>query len=185
MSFIDSPEQMETSHKHLHALCINPAATFDSQHNDEHIILILRAHPVTFYPWLSFAIVAFFMPFFFNLFLADFFNFRELLFINIFFFSGLFSYIFINFLLWVYNVGIVTNHRVLDIDYKSVLQKETSGSTLDDVVDITGKTTGFLRSLFDYGDISVQTAGTIQNIEFLAVPEPNKVVSIISEITQD
>lgn len=181
----DDPEKIATSHRHLHSLCINPEAQFDSQHHDEKIILILRAHPVTFFPWLSLAAVAFFAPIFFNFFLPDFFTIPELLFINIVYYSGLFSYVFVNFLLWAYNVGIVTNHRVLDIDYTSVLQKEASGSSLDDVTDITGVTTGFFRTIFDYGDIQVQTAGTIQNIEFRAVPEPNVVVSIITQVIQD
>jgi len=181
----DNPETMETAHRHFHSLCINPQVTFDSQHGDEKVLLVLRAHPVTFFPWLSFAAAAFLAPPFFNIMLSGFLNFPELLFVNVFFYSALFSYVFINFLLWTYNVGIVTSQRVIDIDYISVLQKEISGSSLDDITDITGKTTGFFRSLFDFGDLSVQTAGIMQNIEFAATPEPDVVVSIISQVSQD
>src|SRR3990167_4660730 len=92
---------------------------------------------------------------------------------------------FINFLLWAYNVGILTSHRILDIDYVSILQKEVSGSTLDDITDVTGTTTGFFRAIFDYGDIFIQTAGLTQNIEFRGVPEPNVVVAIVSRVIRE
>jgi hypothetical protein len=39
--------------------------------------------------------------------------------------------------------------------------------------------------LFNFGDLSVQTAGIAQNIEFLAAPEPDLIVSIITQVIQD
>jgi hypothetical protein len=84
----------------------------------------------------------------------------------------------------VFNVGIVTNKRVLDIDFNLVLNKEITGSPLDDITDITIKSKGFIPSLFDYGDVEIQTPGAMQNIEYLSVPMPASVVTIINNLME-
>ena len=84
----------------------------------------------------------------------------------------------------MYNVGIVTNERILDVDFNMIIQKQVSGTSLAKVTDVTERTTGFVRSLFQFGDVYVQTAGEEQNIEFHAVPEPVEIVSIINKLME-
>jgi len=178
-------ESKKTAHRYFHAMCILPDSRFDTQHSDEQVLLVLRAHPVTFVPWIVTSVILFFLPFAGNFIINRFLTLNEVLFVNIFWYSAIFTYVFINILLWAFNVGIVTNHRIIDIDFKTVLHREFSGSSLDDIADVTARTTGFIRSLFRYGDVFVQTAGIEQNIEFLAVPEPNQVVALVSRIIRD
>lgn len=85
-------------------------------------------------------------------------------------------------LLWLFNVGIVTDQRVLDVDYFNIIQKSVNATTLEEVSDVGAKTNGFIRSLFNYGDVLVQTAGPASDIDFRAVPQPAEVVSIINEM---
>ena len=92
-----------------------------------------------------------------------------------------FSYLLVSFLLWYFTVSIVTNERIIDIDFINILHKEFSATTLSKVEDVTMKTGGFIRALFDYGDVFIQTAGTNANFEFLAAPHPEKVVRIIND----
>lgn len=143
---------------------------------------MVRAHPVTFIPWIATSVLFFILPIFLNVFLINFFSLREVLFIDLFWYSALFSYIFLQIISWLFNVGIVTDQRLIDIDYSMILSKRSTGTSLEDITDATEKTTGYLRSLFKYGDVFVQTAGTEQNIEFLKVPEPADVVSIINRL---
>ena len=107
---------------------------------------------------------------------------HEAIFIVLFGYSILFSYIFFNILLWLFNVGIVSNHRIIDVDYHLVLFKEITATSISDVADVTGTTSGFIRSLFQFGDIHIQTAGKSANIEFNNVPQVDQVVSIINRI---
>lgn len=83
---------------------------------------------------------------------------------------------------WVYNVGIVTNRRLIDIDYNGIMYREFSATAISKVEEVTVKTGGFIPALFNYGDVFVQTAGQEQNIEYLKVPDPNSVVKVINDI---
>lgn len=89
---------------------------------------------------------------------------------------------FVNFLLWYFDLSIVTNERIVDIDFPNILRKEVSATTLARVEDVTMRRGGFIRVLFNYGDIFIQTAGTELEFEFLSVPNPEQVVRIINEL---
>ncbi len=168
--------------KYLGAFNVYPKTKFESQDVDEHIVLLLRAHPITFIPWIVTAIGALLLPLVLNIVLPNFLSVSQLLFLNIFWYSGLVTYVFMKIILWLFNVGIVTDERVLDIDYFNIIQKKINATTLEEVSDVGSNINGFIRSLFNYGDVHVQTAGPTQDIDFLAVPEPADVVSIINEM---
>jgi len=180
---LDSSDKKSRS-KHLYSLCVNPEVSFEGQTKSERVILLLRAHPITFVPWIIVASLMFLLPFILNVFLFSLFRFKEVIFINIFWYSATFSYVLVNIISWLFNVGIVTNERIIDIDYQYLLYKEISASTLEDAVDVTAKTSGFIHTFLHYGDIYVQTAGNIQNIEFYKTPDPSDVVSVINQLMQ-
>jgi len=69
---------------------------------------------------------------------------------------------------------------VIDIDFSTVIYREVTEAGLKQIEDITSKSGGYFASLFDYGDVFIQTAGTDVNIEFLKIPKPAEVVSIVN-----
>jgi len=170
----------EQHSRYLNAFSVYPKTRFESQNDDELIVLLLRAHPVTFIPWMATAIGAFFLPLILNFILPGFLTVSQVLFLNVFWYSGLITYVFLKIIFWLFNVGIVTDQRVLDVDYFNIIQKSINATTLEEVSDVGAKTNGFIRSLFNYGNVLVQTAGPASDIDFLAVPEPAEVVSIIN-----
>jgi hypothetical protein len=174
-----------TKSSHLYAFCVNPNVTFEGQAEREKVILLIRAHPITFIPWIVVSGTLFIIPFILNIFLFGFLSNSEVIFINILWYAALYSYVFVNILSWLFNVGIVTNERVLDIDYNYILYKEVTGTIIDDVVDVTAQTSGFIRTFFRYGDVFVQTPGSNHNIEFLKVPQPGEVVSLINQLMEN
>lgn len=89
-----------------------------------------------------------------------------------------------SFLRWFFNIYIVTDKRIVDIDFVHLLYKEFSEARLERIQDISFKSGGILAAFFDYGDANVQTAGEMPNIEFVAVPHPAKVVETISELLE-
>lgn len=175
--------QTEEVHQYLHSYCIRPNVRFESQNPNEQVILVLRAHPFTQLLWilnsfffLTILIVAnFFLP----LFLSP----IQIIFVNVFGIVLVLSYVWFNFLNWYFNVGIITNERVVDVDFMHVLYREVTEARLERIEDITSKGGGFFESFFNYGDLFVQTAGTEQNIEFANIPNPSDVVRIISDLT--
>ncbi|MBI3619662.1 hypothetical protein HY214_00750 [Candidatus Roizmanbacteria bacterium] len=173
-----------SSHDLMHSFCLRPDVRFESQGQDEKVILVLRAHPFTQIHWvfntlallILFGVLNFFYPFFLTG--------MEAVFANMFFLAVIFSYVFFNFSSWFFNVGVITNERVVDIDFQNLLYKEVTEAQLKKIEDITSKSGGFFESFFNYGNLFVQTAGTEVNIEFLNITRPADVVRIIQDLTE-
>lgn len=170
------------SHHYLHALCVRPQVTFESQKVGEEVILVLRRHPITQIGWILNTLFLLIILIFINMFLAQIFALNQIIVFNAFAFVLIFSYVWINTLLWLFNVGIVTNMRILDIDLFNVLYKEVTATKVDHVTDVTSKIGGYFGSLFQFGLVQVKTEGFTQNIEFDEIPRPTDVVHIINDL---
>lgn len=176
---------LKESHQYLHALCTRPHVRFETQKANEEVLLVLRQHPITQIPWLLNTGFLVIIDIFMNVFLPQFFNINQMIMFNALAFVFIFSYVWINTLLWIFNVGIITNIRIIDVDLFNVLYKEVTETKVTQVSDVTSKIGGFVGSIFQFGDVMVKTEGFEQNIEFLNVPRPVEVVSIINELIPD
>lgn len=163
--------------------------TFETQNSDEEIILLLRKHVITNFLWLTLAVLLFFAPFFIPFF-TPIFNLHSIP--LRFQFIGLtlwylftFSFVFQNFLNWYYNVYIVTNRRVIDVDFFSLLYKHISDAPLERIQDVSYSMGGVPSAFFDYGNVFIQTAAEVPNFEFLAVPSPDRVVKTITQLMEE
>lgn len=165
----------------LNSFVVKPNIRFETQDEDEKVILLLRAHPITQVPWIFNAAVFFLLLIGLNLIFPYFLSSAQIIFTNAVWIIGILSYMWLNFLLYFFTVGLITNKRILDIDFHGILTKEVTETRLKSVEDITSKTNGYIGSLFHFGNVFVQTAGTENNIEFISVPEPSVVVRIINE----
>lgn len=159
---------------------------FATQGKNERIALFLRQHPITQVPWIlsSFILIIVpisIMPLFLTIFpfvIPD----NYLVIFTLFWYLVTFVYIFINFILWYYNVNIITNHRIIDIDFLYLLVQEVNATRITQVEDVSLRQIGAIASLFNYGDVFVQTAGAEANIEFLRIPNPKFVTHIIIKL---
>ena len=88
-----------------------------------------------------------------------------------------------NFLDWYFNVYFVTTSRILDVDFYNLIDKRVSDAELDKIQDVSYTSFGVWRMLFGYGDVFVQTAAEVSEFDFLAVPNPERVVKIIDDLT--
>jgi len=107
---------------------------FDTQDQKEHIVLLLRQHPLVNVPWILLALVLLLTPLLLSFFLT-----REILppvyrlLVVILWYLFTLAYIFERFLLWYYNVYLVTDLRLVDIDFPSLLYREMTEARLDHV----------------------------------------------------
>lgn len=161
---------------------------FETQEHGESIILFLRKHWVTNVPWILTAFLliiapSIIFPFFLsgNIVPVEIQNsFISLIILIWYLFS--FSFIFVNFLLWYFTVSIVTNERVIDIDFINILNKKFAETRINRIEDVTQRSGGFLMAFFDYGNVIVQTAAAEQSFQFQLVPYPQQVVRIINQL---
>ena len=156
---------------------------FETKEKEEKVVLFLRKHPVTNLGWISATAGMVIAPVFLSL-LTDF-SFLPAPFRLIGLLSWyliVFAFVLENFLIWFFNVNIITDERIIDIDFHNLIYKEVSDAKIDKIQDVTYRVGGAVRALFNYGDVLIQTAGEVQNFEFLAVPKPAKVAKILQEL---
>ncbi|MCL4374756.1 PH domain-containing protein [Patescibacteria group bacterium] len=171
-----------SSHHVLHAFCVRPNVRFEAQSDNEQVILVIRAHPVTQIYWIINAFAFVMALFGANYFMVNFLTTSQVVFINGLAVAVIFSYLWVNFLTWYFNVGIITNERVVDVDLSSLIYREVTYSNLNKIEDVTSKGGGFIASLFNYGDVYIQTAGTEVNIEYINIPRPAEVAKLINQL---
>lgn len=85
------------------------------------------------------------------------------------------------FLVWRMNVYYLTNERLLHIEHEkgSLFKKTVSEATLFGIQNVSFKTTGFLSSIFRYGDVIVQPEGFSSVLVLKQVPNPAKIKDVI------
>lgn len=185
------PAEVRSVMTPLTCFSVNPKGVrFETQQEDETIILFLRQHIIVNIPWLIIAVVLLVTPtVFFPLVLTN----IQLPFAiplgyiivgMLFWYLITVGFILMNFLRWFFNIYIVTNERVVDIDFIHLLYKEFSEARLEKVQDLSYKTGGIFAAFFNFGDVSIQTAGEFPNFEFDAVPRPERVLQTISELVE-
>lgn len=157
--------------------------SFYGKEKDEEVILVVRSHWINFYSFILLALLILFFPFLFvfidTTLLGD-----------IVLFLGLFipcltlslSVIVYAFVRWFYNVNIITDKRIIDLDFTSVASHSLSEARLEKIEDITHKQLGFVGSLFDVGTVYFQTAGATPEIEFNSIRSPRVVQDILYDL---
>jgi len=161
--------------------------SFSEQDDDEIIYLFLRRHFITNVLWVIISIVLGIIPLIIYLTARS--NFLPfpvppgyITVLTSFYFLIVLAYIFINFLNWFYNISLVTDKRVLDLDYSDIVYHDVALTKLNLIEDVTYIQSGFSRSLFNYGDILIQTAGEKLHFDFLSIPDPKRGADIIENL---
>ena len=162
---------------------------FDGQDNEEEIILFLRQHVIVNLKWiLVTALLLFAVPIFDFLLGFGGTSIRQIIPASYYFVLRFllalftFGYFFENFLSWYFNSYIVTNKRVIDIDFYGIIHRRFSEAPLRNIEDITNAISGFGPVIFHYGDVSIQTAAEAREITFENVPDPDRVQDIVSDL---
>lgn len=179
-------------HYMLSSFVVRPTGVrFETQEHTEEVVLLLRRHFITNVPWVVGTVLLILTPFIvFPLIAAMFAEVIAVIppswmgILTLFWYLVTLGFFLFNFVDWYFNVYIITDRRVVDIDLIALIYKEISSAELDKIEDVTYKQGGALLIFFNYGDVLIQTAGTHPNFEFTAVANPNKVVSTITQLIE-
>jgi len=184
--------QKDESHTHSHlftAYCERPAGVnFIDILKEETLLLMLRKHFLTNFPWIISAIGLILVPFIlaainsFGILPFDFLPSTYIIFILFLYYFFVSGFIFVHYLTWFYNIGLVSNQRIIDIDFSSLVFENVDATKLSQVEDVGYVQIGIIRSIFDYGDVRIHTAGPTSNFDFLAVPHPGRIINVINDL---
>ncbi len=162
---------------------------FPSQLDDEKIHIVVRQHWVVLFKKL-------FIWFFFALALVLFRKYGQTVFPGLFQndigkITTLFTQVYTLFLtlslyliwmLYYLNVQIITNLRIVDIDQVGLFSHEVSELHIENIEDVTSNVSGILGTIFNYGDVFVQTAGSKERFEFSDVPNPGSINKLVLDL---
>lgn len=161
--------------------------SFEEQEADEDIIFLLRKHWVTNLSWILIGVLMILGPLvIFPLFsrfglLPQIPNGRVFT-VTLFWYLVTFGYLFFNFLSWYFNAYLLTTERAVDIDFYNLMYHHVASTRMNKVQDVSYQQGGVMRSIFNYGDVFIQTAGEAPNFDFLAVPKPALIVEKLNEL---
>lgn len=88
------------------------------------------------------------------------------------------------FLKWYFTVSIVTDQRIVDVDFINVLFHKFSETQLEQIQDVTHTVGGVMGSAFDYGTVFIQTASTKPEFEFENIPRPRDVQDVLLDLLE-
>lgn len=156
---------------------------FETQEEGEKIIFLLRKHWVTNIPWLFLAIILILAPLVLPYFpLLTFLPWRYQLMAIILWYLLISAFVLERFLSWYFNVYIVTDQRIIDYDFYNLLYKDVAEADIEKIQDVSVKMGGIGQVIFNFGNILIETAGAIPNLEFEQVPNPASVAKVIHEL---
>ncbi len=159
---------------------------FETQADDEEVVVFSRAHFFTNFWWIVLTAILILIPPALKLVFTGDNTFKGFnltastqLILIVSWYLFVFAFAFQRFLVWFFNVYIVTNKRIVDVDFFNLFYKQISSTTIDNIQDVTQKRGGVAQLLFNYGDLVIETAGENPSFEFTAIPNPNLVQKTI------
>lgn len=156
---------------------------FAEEDDQEEIYLALRPHWITNLPWILITVAMIFVPFFFKyLSFLSFFPGRYQFALILFWYLLTFMYSFQQFLSWYFDLFLITNERVIDIEFNNLLNKHFAEADLSMIQDVSSSVRGVLGIFFNFGDVLIQTASEIDQITFEDVPNPEKIIKLLKEL---
>ncbi len=160
---------------------------FSGQDRGEEIVLIIRQHPIILFPSVVVALLLLLGSFVVASVLANYGLLGSksisgavafLVLVTLVILTSVFS----TFLRWFYTLNIVTTKRIVDLDFHDVIKHVFTEARLERVEDISHKPMGLWSSIFDFGDVFVQTAGTRMNIIMNSVPRARDIQDTIYDL---
>lgn len=160
-----------------------PNTYFESQEDGEEVVLFLRQHVIVNIPWIVLAALALTIPSIFGFFppfaaLPTSYQFV----ITIMWYLFVAGYSLAKLMSWFFNIYILTDERIVDIDFVNILFRKVSTAKIDEIQDVNVQASGAFQTFFNYGSVFIQTAAEVPEFDFVNIPYPDKVGTIINQM---
>ncbi len=159
----------------------------------EKVIYVLRRHGITFFPYILVFGALLLIPFaVYWLFSAAFVttvqdpaNFPIMIIAASAYYLSIFLFFYSFFVEFYLDAWIVTNDRLVDIRQISLFSRTVAEVDLYQIQDVSSEVHGFFPTLFNYGNIYLQTAGPVPKFIIHNVHRPDKLRQAIIELSSE
>jgi len=171
----------------LSAFLVRPHVfSFKERDEEEEILVALRPHWMTNVGWILIAIAMTLGPTLIkSLALINGLPAKYQILGGLFWYLTTFAFAFEKFLSWYFDVYIITDERVVDIDFNNLLNKKFSEAKLSMIQDVTSRQIGMGQTMFNYGQVLIQTAAEINELRFDNIPNPDKIVKVLQLMREE
>ena len=83
------------------------------------------------------------------------------------------------FIIWYYDIYVVTSMRIIDINQKGIFRREVLETPLTSIGNISQSTEGVMETFLNFGTVKIQTPGS--EVKFEGVSDPAGVQTLIRE----
>lgn len=156
---------------------------FETQDDDEQVVLFLRQHLIVTLPWVILSVFLLTLPSIFIFFppfasLPTTYQFV----VSLGWYLFVFGYALAKFMGWFFNIYIVTDERVVDVDFVNIFFRKISTAKIDEIQDVNITSSGAFETFFGYGSVFIQTAAETPEFEFISIPKPDQVGKILNQM---
>ena len=149
---------------------------------EEEVVEVVRSSFLPLWPNIlfSFLFIAIAFFFMFPLFRLGYWGialFAVLIFIGIYYGIKKFS-------LWYFNVFILTNERVIDIEQKGFFDRTVSEVSYEKIRDVSYRRKGFFETIFRYGSVRIQTSIDKLELEVKKIKNPKDIHELILDLCE-
>lgn len=166
---------------------INLRHIFPGQRKDESVFIFIRRHPVSyiiagwiFILMILLGIIGYLIIYFSPSLVREIYNIAVIV-INLYLLFAI-SFTFVAVLDYYFDIHIVTDRRVVDIDQNRLFNRQIDELSLEDIEDVSSTVGGILGTVFNFGNVEIQTAGTKPNFIFENIPSPREVTQLILDL---
>lgn len=95
----------------------------------------------------------------------------------------LYAVLFLLFSFFIYFLDrwVVTEKHILDVEQKNLFSRTVSRQEIARIQDVTAEVKGFFQTMFNFGNVYIQSAGEQERFIFENVPDPNGIVNTIMQ----
>ncbi len=166
--------------------------TYDGKDDDEQILFIVRESLITYIPKFVFIAIMLILPMFILPAIREIRLGNQLIFgpsplfvLTLFWYVITLGFAIQFYVNWFFNVFIVSNKKIVDIDVVGLSYKNISECTLQNIEDVTSRIKSNFGTVFDIGDVYVQTAAEEREFEFVNVDNPASIRDLISDLVSN
>lgn len=159
---------------------------FDVQNDEEVVVLFMRQHPIVNLPWIILTIFLLTLPsvfIFFPPYAALPGTFQMVM--NLTYYLFVAGWILGNFMTWFYNIYILTDERIVDVDFVNLFYRVVSTAKIEEIQDVNIVSSGMMEVFFNMGSVFIQTAAEVPEFVFERVPHPDKIGKLINQMIDE
>lgn len=85
------------------------------------------------------------------------------------------------FFIWTFDSLVITNLRIFDVSQNSIFNKNITEIDLKDIKSVSCTKNGIFRTIFNFGDLNIETQNEAINIEIKDIKDPIDIQQLIND----